>query len=279
MKYWAAAALREPLLHFLVAGAVLFIALSGRTPAVGERRIVVDEPVVAALVNHHVRAFRRPPTASELDDLIRDHVRGEVYYREALRLGLDTDDEVIKKRLRNKMLAIAGADAEAAPATDAQLQTLLDKDPARYAAPPRYSLEQLYLGDDTPAVRAAATASLQGLRPGAHPAIAAAPLPLPTRFATVSQTDLAAQFGDDFAAALATLPVGRWTGPVVSGFGLHLVRISQRLPSPPPRLADVRQRLENDWRSAAVRKAQDTHLQRLLTGYDVTIRRPTEPAS
>jgi peptidyl-prolyl cis-trans isomerase C len=275
MKQLAAAALREPLVHFLIAGAVLFIALSGRAPDVGERRIVVDEAVVAALVNHHVRAFRRPPTAQELDDLIRDHVRGEVYYREALQLGLDQDDEVVKKRLRNKMLAIAGAEAEAARPSDAQLQALLDADPARYAAPPRYSLVHIYLGDDTPAVRAAATASLQGLQPGARPGIAAAPLPLAARFDAASQTDLAAQFGDDFAAALATLPVGTWSGPVFSGFGLHLVRIEQRLPAPPPRLADVRQRLENDWRSAAVRKAQDAHLQALLGGYDVTIKRPS----
>ncbi|WP_310474678.1 peptidylprolyl isomerase [Sandarakinorhabdus sp.] len=275
MKGWAAAVLREPLAHFLIAGALLFVALSGRAPDVGERRIVVDEPVVAALVNHHIRAFRRPPTAQELDDLIRDHVRGEVYYREALRLGLDADDEVVKKRLRNKMLAIAGAEAEAARPSDAELQALLDDGPARYAAPPRYSLDHIYLGDDTPAVRATAAASLQGLRPGARPSIAAAELPLPARFDTVSQTDLAAQLGDDFAAALAALPVGAWSGPVVSGFGLHLVRIDQRLPAPPPRLADVRQRLENDWRSAAVRKAQDAHLQALLDGYDVTIKRPT----
>ena len=275
MKTWAAGVLREPLVHFLVAGGLLFAAMSGRAPDVGERRIVVDEQVVAGIVNHYTRAFRRPPTAAELDDLIRDHVRGEAYYREALRLGLDADDEVIKKRLRNKMLAIAGADAEAQRPSDAQLQALLDKDPARYAAPPRYSLEQLYLGDDTPALRAAATASLQGLKPGARPAIAAADLPVPARFDNASQTDLAAQLGDDFAAALAALPVGRWTGPVASGFGLHLVRIEQRLAAPPPRLADVRQRLENDWRSAAVRKAQDAHLKALLDGYDVVIKRPT----
>jgi peptidyl-prolyl cis-trans isomerase C len=243
MNKWAQAALREPLLHFLIAGAVLFVALSGRAPDVGERRIVVDEAVVTGLVNHHIRAFRRPPTPQELDDLIADHVRGEVYYREALRLGLDGDDDVIKKRLRNKMLAIAGADAEAAQASDAQLQALLDQDPARYAAPPRYTLEQLYLGDDTPAVRAAAAAALNGLAPGARPAVTTAPLPLAAPFDSASQTDLAAQLGDDFAAALATLPVGRWSGPVVSGFGLHLVRISQRQPAPPPRLADVRQRL------------------------------------
>lgn len=275
MKQLAAAALREPLVHFLIAGAVLFVAMSGRAPDLGERRIIVDEPVVAGLVNHHVRAFRRPPTADELDGLIRDHVRGEVYYREALRLGLDADDDVVKKRLRNKMLAIAGAEAEAARPRDTELQALLDADPARYAAPPMYRLQQLYLGPDTTALRAAATAALRRTAEGATPAIAVEALPLPGRFDDASQTDLAEQLGDEFAAALARLPVGVWTGPVVSGFGLHLVRIERRVQPPPPRLADVRQRLENDWRSAAVRKAQDAHLQQLLDTYAVEIKRPS----
>ena len=271
----AAALLREPLVHFLVLGALVFVAMAGRAPDLGERRIIVDEPVVAGLVNHHVRAFRRPPTAEELDGLIRDHVRGEVYYREALRLGLDTDDEVVKKRLRNKMLAVAGAEAEAAQPSDAELQALLDADPARYAAPPRYRLEQIYLGPDAPALRAAAAAEIGRIPKGARPGITTQPLPLPGRFDDASQTDLAEQLGDDFATALARLPVGTWMGPVVSGFGLHLVRIDQRVQPPPPRLADVRQRLENDWRSSAIRKAQDAHLQQLLDSYDVEIRRPS----
>ena len=271
----AAALLREPLVHFLVLGALVFVAMSGRAPDLGERRIIVDEPVVAGLVNHHVRAFRRPPTAEELDGLIRDHVRGEVYYREALRLGLDADDEVVKKRLRNKMLAIAGAEAEAAQASDAELQALLDADPARYAAPPRYRLEQIYLGPDAPALRAAAAAEIGRIPKGARPGITTQPLPLPARFDDASQTDLAEQLGDDFATALARLPVGTWMGPVVSGFGLHLVRIDQRVQPPPPRLADVRQRLENDWRSSAIRKAQDAHLQQLMDSYSVEIKRPS----
>ena len=261
-----AALLREPLLHFLAAGALVFAALSGQAPGAGERRIVVDEMVVAGLVNHHIQAFRRPPTAPELDELIRDHVRSEVYYREALRLGLDRDDEVVKKRLRNKMLAVAGAEAEAAQPTDAQLQALLAKDPARYALPPRYTLTQRYLGEDTPALRAAAAG-------GGGPDLPTAPFPLPGRVEDAAAFDLAQQFGDDFTAALAKAPIGEWT-LLASGFGLHLVKVEQRAVPPPPRLADVRQRLENDWRSAAVRSAQDAQLQTLLAGYDVVIERP-----
>lgn len=277
MSAWrnrAAALLREPLVHFLAAGALIFVVLSSRPPDAGERRIVVNEAVVSGLVNRYVQAFRRPPSDEELDGLIRDYVRGEVYYREALRLGLDQDDEVVKKRLRNKMLAIAGAEAEAAQPSDTDLQALLDKDPARYASPPRYTLEQRYLGPDTPALRSAIKAQLGALKPGATPTLPSAPIPLPTRLDDVPALDLAAQFGDEFAAALDKAPLGQWTGPIPSGFGLHLVKLERRAAPPPPKLADLRQRLENDWRSAAVRKAEDANLNALLEGYDVVIERP-----
>lgn len=277
MSAWrnrAAALLREPLVHFLAAGVLIFVVLSGRPPDAGERRIVVNEAVVSGLVNRYVQAFRRPPSDEELDGLIRDYVRGEVYYREALRLGLDQDDEVVKKRLRNKMLAIAGAEAEAAQPSDAELQALLDKDPARYASPPRYTLEQRYLGPDSPALRSAIKAQLAALKPGATPTLPSAPIPLPSQLEDVPAFDLATQFGDEFAAALDKAPLGQWSGPIPSGFGLHLVKLERRGAPPPPKLADLRQRLENDWRSAAVRKAEDANLNALLEGYDVVIERP-----
>ena len=270
----AAAMLREPLVHFLAAGALVFVVLSGRAPDAGERRIVVNEAVVSALVNGYVQSFRRPPTDEELDGLIRDYVRGEVYYREALRLGLDRDDDVVKKRLRNKMLAIAGAEAEAKQPTDADLQALLDKNPARYAEPPRYTFEQRYLGPDTPALRATVAAQIAALKPGASPNLPTAPIPLPGQLEASPLIDIATQFGDDFAAALEREPLGRWVGPLASGFGLHVVRVVRREQPPKPSLADIRQRLENDWRSAAVQKAEEDNLDAMLKGYDVVIERP-----
>ncbi len=263
--------LREPLVHFLIAGAAVFAVMAGRAPDVGDRRIVVDAAVVAGLVDHHVRAFRRPPTPAELDDLIRDHVRTEVYYREALALGLDRDDDAVKKRLRNKMLAIAAARAEAQMPSDAQLQALIDQQPDRYARPARYGLDQRYLGDDTPATRAAAVAALAALNRGEAPAITAPALPLPARLVDAPADQIAMDFGDGFAAALAGLPVGRWAGPVPSGLGLHLVRITQRQAPARPRLADVRQRVTNDWRRAAIARAEADDLRALMARYDVVI--------
>lgn len=270
----AVAVLREPLVQFLVAGALIFVVLSGRAPEAGERRIVVDEAAVAGMVNRYVEAFRRPPSPQELDGLIRDYVRGEVYYREALRLGLDQDDEVIKKRLRNKMLAIAGADAEAAQPSDGDLQALIDQNPARYATPPQFTLEQRYIGADSPDLRKAAAAAVKRLNAGGTAGIADVPIPLSAQFADAPAFDLASQFGDDFLAALNAAPVGQWSGPVVSGFGLHLVKITRRNLPAPPKLAEIRQRVENDWRSEAVRKAEEANLNALLEGYDVVIERP-----
>ncbi len=264
--------LREPLVHFLIAGAFVFMLLSGRAPDLGERRIVVDERVVAALVNRFQDSFRRLPTKDETDGLIRDWVQDQVYYREALNLGLDKDDEVIVRRLRRKMEAMAVAEAESRSPSDAELQALIDKDPARYTEDPRTSFEQVYLGADTPGNRQQAEAALARLRRGE--AVTGLPLPLPGSFQDVSGDDISAQFGDEFAIALRNVAPGGWTGPLASGLGLHLVRVSARKAPQPPSLDKVRQRVENDWRATANARAREEAYARILKGYDVVIEQP-----
>lgn len=266
--------LREPLAHFLIAGALVFWLLSGRPPDLGERRIVVDERVVGGLVQRFYASFRRPPSQDEIDGMIRDHVKDEVYYREALSLGLDQGDEVVVRRMRRKMETLAVADAEAATPSDAELQALLDKDPARYALDPRASFEQVYLGADTPAARIAADAALMKLRKGI--AVDGLPAPLPVRLEQTGAGEIAATFGDEFALALPALRLGQWSGPVASGLGLHLVRVTVRSAREKPRLDSVRQRLENDWRAAAVARAQDTAYAKIARGYEVIIEKPKE---
>lgn len=270
----AATLLREPLVHFMLAGALVFAVLSGRPPDPGERRIVVSEAVANRLVERWMQSFRRAPTADEIDGLIRDYVMDQVYYREALRLGLDQDDEVIIRRLRNKMVALAASEAEAATPTDAQLQALIDADPVRYAAEPLLDFTQVYLGSDTPASRGAAARALGALQGGGAADAYRQPAPIPATFSRTPASDVSAVLGDDFVAALGKLPVGQWSGPVASGAGLHLVRIDRRDPPPAPRLADVRQKVENDWRSAATQKAVGEAYVKLLEGYDVVIERP-----
>ena len=273
-KSRAAALLREPLVHFIVAGGLVFAVLSGRPPDPGERRIVVSEAVANRLVERWMQSFRRAPTSDEVDGLIRDYVMDQVYYREALRLGLERDDEVIIRRLRNKMVSLAASEAEASNPTDAQLQALIDANPARYAPEPQLNFTQLYLGADSPATRAAAAQALNAVRRGQSAEALRQPSPIPATFDRAPASEVAAMLGDTFVTDLARLPVGQWSGPVASGAGLHLVRIERRDAAAPPRLADVRQKVENDWRSAATQKAVNSAYVKLLDGYDVVIERP-----
>lgn len=272
IKHTARRLLREPLVHFLIAGAFVFVLLSGRTPDLGERRIVVDERVVAGLVNRFQDSFRRMPTKDETDGMIRDWVQDQVYYREALNLGLDKDDEVVIRRLRRKMEAMAVAEAESRSPSDAELQALIDKDPARYTENPRTSFEQVYIGADTPGNRQQAEAMLSRLRRGES--VSGVPLPIPGSFKDASGDDISGQFGDEFAIALRNVSPGGWTGPLASGLGLHLVQVSARKAPQPPELAKVRQRVENDWRAGANARARDEAYARMLKGYDVVIELP-----
>ena len=264
--------LREPLVHFLIAGAAVFWLLSGRAPDLGERRIVVDKAVVGAMVGRFYGSFHRLPTADETDGMIRDYVADQVYYREALRLGLDQGDEVVVRRMRRKLESLSVADAETAEPSEAQLLALLDKDPARYVEDPRTTFEQVYLGADTPQSRAAANARLADLRDGKS--VSAVPAPLPAKLDNASASDISGLFGDEFTLALRNLPLGEWQGPVASGLGLHLVRVSKRAAPSKPTLATVRQRVTNDWRAAAIAKAQADAYRKMLGGYDVKIELP-----
>lgn len=264
--------LAEPLVHFLIAGAIVFWLLSGRAPDLGERRIVVNQTVVSALVQRYYDSFHRPPSQDEIDGMIRDYVQDQVYYREALRLGLDRDDEVVVRRMRRKMESLAVADAETAEPSDGELKALLDKDPAHYAADPHTSFDQVYLGADTDQTRLAANTQLARLRGGGT--VAGVPAPLPPHQDDASDSEISATFGDEFTIALRDLKPGVWSGPVASGLGLHLVRVTARRAPQKPTLQSVRQRLENDWRAAAIQKAQRESYARILKGYDVVIEKP-----
>ena len=261
--------IKEPLVHFLLAGVAVFWALSGRPPDLGERRIVVDQVVVGALVQRYYDSFHRMPSQDEIDGLIRDYVADQVYYREALRLGLDQGDEVVVRRMRRKLETMAVADAESAEPSDTELQAMIDKDPAHYSSDPQTTLDQIYLGADTPQNRALADARLAQLRQGQS--VGSVPAPLPAHLDRAAASDISGLFGDEFTLAIRSLALGQWQGPVASGLGLHLVRVTAREAPAKPTLAAVRQRVTNDWRAAAIQKAQGQAYADMLKGYDVVI--------
>lgn len=267
----------EPLVHFLVAGFLVFLVASWRATPVdpADRTITIDEAKVNWLAGQFQQTWQRPPGPAEVDALIRDYVMEEVYYREAMRLGLDQDDLVIRRRLRSKMEFLAASQVESMVPDTATLQKWLDDHPARYAGTARFSFDQLWLGSATDdKVAATVPAALARLRKGVSPASVGKAISLPASLEDADKGDIARQFGDDFAAALIKARPGAWVGPVTSGYGLHLVRIRAAKVDARPKLADVRQQVENDWRAETLAERQAQAYQTLLDAYTVKIAKP-----
>lgn len=261
--------LREPLVHFLIAGAALF-ALGGLygSADITDRSITIDEAQVQRIATQFQETWRRPPNPKELDGLIRDHIKDEIYFREAIRLGLDVDDPVIRRQLRNKMEFLATSAAENAPPTDAELATYYKANKARYATDPAYSFDQRYFGDDEDAARAAVAALNAGKPP------AAKALSVPAAMERAPASEISRAFGDGFAQSLRTLPDAKWVGPVQSGFGWHAVRIRTRDAASVPPLNEVIAKVSNDWRAGTRKAREAAAYQVLLDGYDINIKKP-----
>lgn len=266
---WLQKAIREPLAHFLVAGAALFLVMGWfGTADNGDRSITIDEEQVARLASQWQQTWRRPPSQQELDGMIRDHIKDEVYFREAMKLGLDADDPIIRRRLRTKMEFLATAQAENAPPTDAALARYYATNKARYAADAAYSFDQRFFGDSQ-SDAASAVAALNAER-----AVVAGSISLPANMKSAPTSEVARQFGEDFAASLKNLPPGKWTGPVRSGFGWHAVRLKNVDASRIPPLSEIRQRVTNDWRAETRATREAAAYQKLLDDYDIRIAKP-----
>jgi hydrogenase/urease accessory protein HupE len=242
--------LREPLVHFLAMGALLFLLFSLKGGS-GSSRIVVTPGEVDSMAATFARTWQRPPTEQELKGLLDDRVRDEMAVREAVSLGLDRDDAVIRRRLRQKLEFIVEGDEDAVPVTDAELQAFLDRHADKYRIEPTFTFRQVYLNPDRRrgSLEADGLALLQSLSVvGEHADISRAgdALMLPSGLERATRSEVARQFGDAFAGALVEAPTGRWTGPVPSGFGVHVVFIRDRVDGRAARLDEVRQEVERD---------------------------------
>jgi hypothetical protein len=266
--------IREPLVHFLLLGAVIFGIyglLAGRI-ASGPKSIVVTQGRIDALVTAFTRTWMRPPTARELDGLIHDYVREEACVREATALGLDKDDTFIRRHLRQKLEFVSEDLADRPEPSDPQLQAWLAAHPDEFRTPIRLTFEQIYfkLGHDP----GPSLARLRRGGAGAAPAGLGDPLLVDYSFQEASIDEVERQFGKGFAAQLAVLPVGEWQGPVESAYGQHLVRLTGRTESRLPGLEEVRDAIRRQWEAAQRQEAENTFYRKLLEGYTVTIEKP-----
>jgi PPIC-type PPIASE domain len=261
---------KEPLLHFLMLGGVIFglyAVLDDSPPPQEKNAIDISVEDARRLVAEFEATWRRPPSESELAEIIDASIREEVYVREALALGLDRDDAVIRRRLQMKMEFLTESGAEVVTPDDATLQAHLDANPDLFIEAPLVALEQVMLDGADPQ---AAAEALALLRQGEDPASVGRPTMLP--FATRPSPPRVIDniFGPDFFALTTTFPVGTWEGPVESAFGTHLLRITDRREGRTPPLAEIRDKVEQDWRSAFVVRLREERLGALMSHYEVT---------
>jgi hypothetical protein len=278
--------LREPLVHFLLLGLALFALdawLRPTSPVPTRSEIVVSEARIRNLGQNFRRTWQRPPTREELDGLVESFIREEVMVREALALGLDRDDAIIRRRLQQKMEFVSEEAAGLAAPSDEELTAYLKANAAAFTTEPRATFVQVYLDPRKRAATLDADAKrlLEALnRAGASADVANSGdrlLLLEPRYAAAPQSEVARLFGTEFAAALPRQPVGRWVGPIASGYGLHLVRIESIEPGGAPALEAVRPLVEREWTNAQRQDLSKALYDKLRAKYTVTVRMPEAP--
>ena len=266
--------LREPLLHFLLIGMLLFL-LYGKVapPSADGNRITVNRTVIAALASQFQATWSRPPTPVELNGLVDSYVRDEVLFREGTALGLLKDDPVIKRRVRQKLEVLIEEEGKSATPSDAELTAYLSRNAAEFRMPSVLSFQQVLFdpasyGDQ---LESALTASMAALNSGATAESQGKPSMLPSHVEKLPLDLVIREFGDDFGHALESAPVGQWIGPIRSGFGVHLVRISERTPGYVPALDEARKAVTREWENDQREAALANNYARLLKEYSVVI--------
>jgi PPIC-type PPIASE domain len=273
--------LREPLLHFLLLGAALFAAYSlvSKRSSDEPGKIVITQGQIAAMAGGFSRTWRRPPTREELEGLIRDRVQEEVYFREAIALGLDKDDTIIRRRLRQKMEFLTDDVAALAEPTDDELNDYLKAHADTFRVQRQFTFSHVYLnperrGENLARDTEQLLAQLRQAGDKADVAELGDSFLLEHKFQSLPASEAVKQFGEKFAMKLAELPTGQWQGPVESGYGVHLVRVNHRTEGRVPALAEVRDSVRREWANAQRLEANEKFHQRLLKRYVVTVERP-----
>ena len=269
--------LREPLVHFLALALVIFIIYGALNKSEIQQpdRIVVTQARIEQIASLFARTRQRPPTPSELQGLIDDYVQEEVYYREGLALGLDKDDTVIRRRLRQKMEFLNDAEIEALAPTEAELEEYLKTNPAKFEIDAAIAFRQIYLnperrGDNVDENAASILSALHS-DPSLNPAPLGDKTLLPVELGVTSKASITQTFGLAFAEEVAKAPPGNWIGPIKSTFGLHLVRVQENSPGRLPTLAEVRGVVAREWAYEKRKALADLRLAKLLKRYEVTI--------
>jgi len=270
--------LREPLLHFLLIGASLFLVYGMQNDGIADqsKRIVFTKTDISRLILVWEKKRQRPPSQIELEGLIEQQVREEVMYRAALSMGLDQNDAIVRRRMAQKVEFITADIAAQSEPTDAELEEYLARHTDVFEVPGRISFVHVYLNRDQRGenVQQDARSLLEQLsEPGSQKDIMTAgdPLMLGQQQDKMTRHDVSRLFGKDFANRVFMLPTGSWQGPVSSGYGLHLVRIDDKTKAVQPDLSVVRDKVYSEWQAQQRRDMDKKFYQSLRQRYEIII--------
>jgi peptidyl-prolyl cis-trans isomerase C len=271
--------IREPLVQFTILGAVLFLGWAFVSDLFAEdesRRIVMAEAEIELLADGWQRQWQRPPTADELQSLVDARVREEVLYREAQAMGLDVNDIVVRRRMVQKMELLSQDLALLVDPTDQELRAFFAENPDDYMVPPRISFSHVYFNVDRrgavveeDALRALETLRAMDQAPATAPELGDRFM-LAYDYRLQSPAEVQRSFGSGFADDLFGLDAG-WQGPIGSGYGLHLVNITEQVESRVPEYEEVRNRLVNDFNRMRRDRANEALYEGLSEGYRIEI--------
>ena len=277
--------LREPLLHFLVLGAALFALFSvvNKKDAEAPAKIVISESRVATLADRFARTWRRSPTQEEMQGLIEDDVRDEIFYREGRAAGLDRDDLVIRRRVRQKMEFLA-EDIAAAEPSEEQLAAYLASNPERFRTEDRLTFHHVFLsatrrGGALEGDAKQIAATLVHTNATVEAAGIGDPFLLGETFRQMPQGEAVRTFGEGFARQLAAVEPSRWHGPISSSFGAHFIFIDERTKGSLPPLDTVRGAVQREWLNARRVEAEDKLYRTLRDRYQIVVEKPTKAAT
>jgi peptidyl-prolyl cis-trans isomerase C len=269
------AAVREPLLHFVLIGALLFAVTALRQKQSENAEIRITAGEVAQLAAFWETQSQRKPSAEELRGLIEERIDEEVLAREAVRLGLDRNDVIVRRRLAQKMAFVSDDLAAVAEPPEHELRAYFDAHRATYTTPDLYALRHVYFNPDRhTTVDIDAQRALQRLTRGANADEVGDPFMLPRELADVSREDIVRDFGSSFADAVTGSTPGSWSGPVRSPFGVHLVKLESHIPSSAARFEDVRDSVRDAYLGQKQREANAALRTRLRQQYKIVV----EPA-
>jgi PPIC-type PPIASE domain len=269
--------LQEPLLHFLVLGAALFglFSIVEKKSADAPTKIVISAARVSALADRFARTWRRAPTEQELHGLVEEDIRDEVFYREGRAAGLDRDDFIIHRRVRQKMELLA-EDMTTEEPSDEELASYLASNPEQFWTEDRVTFHQVFLSatrrgsalrDD--AKRLAAI--LDHASAAVDTTAIGDPFLLGEEFRQMLQSDVSHTFGEAFAKQLSAVEPGLWRGPISSSFGAHFIFVDERTKGGLPPLNTIRGAVQREWLNAHRIEAEQKLYQALLERYQIVM--------